>query len=80
LPTSVGPLVLPMGPEIVAAPQPKVSLNLGQSMYTAGTRPVGPQVSTIGHHRTSVAYRYGYSAGPNLLEFGATDGAHVCAR
>ena len=49
LPTSVGPLVLPMGPEIVAAPQPKVSLNLGQSVYTAGTRPVGPQVSTIGH-------------------------------
>jgi len=38
-----------MGPEIVAAPQPKVSLNLGQSVYTAGTRPVGPQVSTIGH-------------------------------
>ena len=49
LPTSVGPLVLPMGPEIVAAPQPKVSLNLGQSVYTAGSRPVGPQVSTIGH-------------------------------
>jgi len=52
LPTSVGPLVLPMGPEIVAAPQPKVSLNLGQSVYTAGTRPVGPQVSTIGHLST----------------------------
>jgi len=49
LPTSVGPLVLPMGPEIVAAPQPKVSLNLGQSVYTVGTRPAGPQVSTIGH-------------------------------
>jgi len=52
LPTSVGPLVLPMGPEIDAAPQPKVSLNLGQSVYTAGTRPVGPQVSTIGHLST----------------------------
>jgi len=33
-------------------PQPKVSLNLGQSVYTAGTRPVGPQVSTIGHLST----------------------------
>ena len=53
LPTSVGPLVLPMGPEIVAAPQPKVSLNLGQSVYTAGTLPVGPQVSSIGHLSTS---------------------------
>jgi len=42
LPTSVGPLVLPMGPETVAVPQPKASLNLGQSMYTAGIRPVGP--------------------------------------
>jgi len=52
LPTSVGPLVLPMGPEIVAAPQPKVSLNLGQSVYTAGTRPVGPQVSGMGHLST----------------------------
>ena len=41
-----------MDPEIVAAPQPKVSLNLGQSVYTAGTRPVGPQVSTIGHLST----------------------------
>jgi len=27
-------------------------LNLGQSMYTAGTRPVGPQVCTIGHLST----------------------------
>jgi len=52
LPTSVGPLVLPMGPEIVAASQPKVSLSLGQSVYTAGTRPVGPQVSSIGHLST----------------------------
>jgi len=52
LPTSVGPLVLPMGPEVVAAPQPKVSLNLGQSVYTADTRPVGPQVNTIGHLST----------------------------
>jgi len=52
LPTSVGPLDFPMGPEIVAAPQPKVSLNLGQSVYTAGTRPVGPQVNTIGHLST----------------------------
>jgi len=49
LPTNVGPLVLPMGPETVAVPQPKVSLNLGQSVYTAGTRPVGPQASTIRH-------------------------------
>jgi len=38
-----------MGPETVAVPQPKVNLNLGQSVYTAGTRPVGPQASTIGH-------------------------------
>ena len=52
LPTSVGPLVLPMGPETVAVPQPKVNLNLGQSVYTAGTRPVGPQVTTIGHLST----------------------------
>ena len=36
LPTSIGPLVLPMGPETVAVPQPKVSLNLGQSVYTDG--------------------------------------------
>jgi len=90
LPTSVGPLVLPMGPEIVAASQRKVSLNLGQSVYTAGTRPVGPQVNTMGHlstgkhYRTlvhiSFAYRHDYSAGPSLPEFGATVGAHVCAR
>ena len=29
---------------------------------------------------TSAAYRHGYSAGPTLPEFGATVGAHVCAR
>jgi len=52
LPTSIGPLVLPKGPEFVAAPQPKVSLDVGQAVYTAGTRPVGPQVSTIGHLST----------------------------
>jgi len=52
LPTSVGPLVLPKGPEFVAAHQPKVSLDVGQAVYTAGTRPVGQQVSTIGHLST----------------------------
>jgi len=52
LPTSVGPLVLPKGPETVTAPQPKVSLDVGQAVYTAGTRPVGPQVSSIGHLST----------------------------
>jgi len=52
LPTSVGPLVLPTGPKIVAAPQPTVSLDVGQAVYTAGTRPVGPQVNNIGHLST----------------------------
>jgi len=47
LPTSVGPLVFPRGPEFVAAPQPKVSLDVGQTVYTAGTRPIGPQVSNM---------------------------------
>jgi len=37
LPTSVGRLVLPMGPEFVDAPQSKVSLDVGQAVYTAGT-------------------------------------------
>jgi len=53
LPTSVGPLVLPKGPEFVAAPQLKVNLDVVQAVYTAGTRPVGPQVSNIGHLSTS---------------------------
>jgi len=53
LPTSIGPLVLPKGPEFVAAPQPKVSLDVRQAVYTAGTRPVGPQVTSIGHLSTS---------------------------
>ena len=52
LPTSFGPLVLPKGPEFVAAPQPKVGLDRGQAVYTAGTRPVGPQVTTLGHLST----------------------------
>ena len=52
MPTSFGPLVLPKGPEFVATPQPKVGLDLGQAVYTAGTRPVGPQVTTIGHLST----------------------------
>ena len=52
LPTSFGPLVLPKGPEFVATPQPKVGLDLGQALYTAGTRPVGPQVTTVGHLST----------------------------
>ena len=52
LPTSFGPLVLPKGPELVATPQPKVGLDMGQAVYTAGTRPVGPQVTTIGHLST----------------------------
>ena len=52
MPTSFGPLVLPKGPEFVATPQPKVGLDLGQALYTAGTRPVGPQVTTIGQLST----------------------------
>ena len=52
LPTSFGPLVLPKGPEFVATPQPKIGLDMGQAVYTAGTRPVGPQVTTIGHLST----------------------------
>jgi len=52
LPTSIGPLVLPKGPELVATPQPKVNLDMGQAVYTAGTRPVGPQVTSIGHLST----------------------------
>ena len=52
LPTSIGPLVLPKGPEFVATPQPKVGLDMGQAVYTAGTRPVGPQVTSIGHLST----------------------------
>ena len=77
LPTSFGPLVLPMGPEIVAALQPKVSLNLGQSVYTAGTRPVGPQVSSMGHLSTP-QLPIGTAIQPaQASEFGATVGAHV---
>ena len=53
LPTSVGPLVLPKGPELVPVRQPEVSLDVGQAVYTAGTRPVGPQVSSMGHLSTS---------------------------
>ena len=52
LPTSFGPLVLPKGPELVATQQPKIGLDMGQAVYTAGTRPVGPQVTTIGHLST----------------------------
>ena len=52
LPTSIGPLVLPKGPKFVATPQPKVSLDMGQAVYTAGTRPVGPQVTSIRHLST----------------------------
>jgi len=69
LPTSIGPLVLPKGPEFVAAPQPKVSLDMGLAVYTAGTRPVGPQVTSIGHlstpHLPVGTCRHGYSAGPS---------------
>ena len=42
----------PKGPEFVAAPQPKIGLDMGQAVYTAGTRPVGSQVTTIGHLST----------------------------
>ena len=52
MPTSFGPLVLPKGPEFVATPQPKIGLDMGQAVYTAGTRPVGPQVTTIGQLST----------------------------
>jgi len=45
-------VLVPYGARNCCCPQPKVSLNLGQSVYTAGTRPVGPQVSTIGHLST----------------------------
>ena len=33
LPTSIGPLILPKGPEFVAAPQPKIGLDMGQAVY-----------------------------------------------
>jgi len=81
LPTSVGPLVLPMGPEIVAAPPTESQLEFGTVRVYCGyttCRPTGEQHRTLVH--TSAADRHGYSAGPSLPEFGATVGAHVCAR
>jgi len=80
LPTSVGFLVLPMGPEIVAAPTEN-QLEFGAVRVYCGYSTCR---STSEHHRTlvhtSVAYRHGYSAGPNLFEFGATVGGYVCAK
>jgi len=81
LPTSVGPLVLPMGPEIVACPPTESQLEFGAVRVHCGystCRPTGKRPRTLVH--TSVAYRHGYSTGPSLPEFGATVGAHVCAR
>ena len=46
LPTSHGPLVIPRGPVVVATPQPLVSPDVGQAMYTAGAQPMGSLVSS----------------------------------
>jgi len=69
-----------MGPEIVAAPA-ESQLEYGAVRVYCGystCRPTGKHHRTLVH--TSVADRHGYSAGPSLPEFGATVGAHVCAR
>jgi len=78
---SVGPLVLPTGPEIVAAPPAESKLGCGAGRVYCGystCRPTGKQHRTLVH--TSAAYWHGYSAGPSLPEFGATVGAHVRTR
>ena len=46
LPTSHGPLVIPRGPVVAATPQPLVSPDVSQAMYTAGAQPMGSLVSS----------------------------------
>ena len=41
LPASHGPLVIPRGPLVAATPQPLVSPDVSQAMYTAGAQPMG---------------------------------------
>ena len=66
LPTSIGPVVLPKGPEFVATPPAESWLGYGAGHVHCGhaaCRPTGDQHRTFVH--TTPVCRYGYSAGPS---------------
>jgi len=46
LPTSHDPIVIPRGPVAAATPHPLVNLDVGQTVYTAGTQPVGSMMGS----------------------------------